>query len=51
MVAAADGNVWFTDLGTNPLRRIRPSGKVTDLAVGKGYRQLDGIAAGPDGNV
>jgi virginiamycin B lyase len=46
-VAGPDGNLWFTDLGTNELRRMTPSGVVSGFGVGKGYRQLEGIVAGP----
>ena len=51
IVAAPDGNLWFTDLGTNRIGRVTMTGEVKDYAVGGGYRQLQGIAAGPDGNV
>ena len=33
VVAGPDGNVWFTDSGTDALGRITPSGKVTEFAL------------------
>src|SRR5207302_5043325 len=46
IVAAGDGSLWFTDLGTNKVGRITVTGRVTERSVGGGYRQLEGLAAG-----
>ncbi|HTC81297.1 MAG TPA: virginiamycin B lyase, partial [Acidimicrobiia bacterium] len=37
--------------GRDRIGRITTAGEVKGFAVGGGYRQLQGIAAGPDGNV
>jgi virginiamycin B lyase len=30
---------------------MTPLGETTDFAIGGGYRQVQGITAGPDGNI
>jgi len=60
IAAGPDGNVWFTEslvLGSNTasrIGRITPNGTVTEFesgAHGGGPAALEGIAAGPDGNL
>ena len=47
-----DGNMWFTDSGTNEIGRITMSGEVTEFGLGITPKaSLAGIAAGPDGNL
>ena len=47
-----DGNLWFTENGTDRIGRITPYGVVTEFSVGitPGARPT-GITAGPDGNM
>src|SRR5581483_8889990 len=49
IAAGPDGNLWFTDLGTNQIGRITTAGVVTEFPVGSGG--LEDIAAGCDGNL
>lgn len=47
-----DGNMWFTDGGTNTIGRITMDGTVTEFGLGITPKaQLVGIAAGPEGNL
>ena len=46
-----DGNVWFTDTGTNSIGRITPTGAVTEFPVPTANANLLGITTGPDGNL
>src|SRR5262245_22565964 len=41
-----DGNVWFTEVNSNKIGRITPSGIVTEFAASG---RPGGIIAGPDG--
>ncbi len=45
-----DGNLWFTNGGSNSIGRITTGGVVTDY-TGTGINDPKGIAAGPDGNL
>jgi len=50
--AGPDGNIWFTDLGTNSIGRLEPeSGTITLFPVPTALAAVNGITAGPDGNV
>jgi streptogramin lyase len=52
IVAGPDGDLWFTDPGTNQIGRITTAGQVTEFGVGiSPAAHLNGIAAGPDGNI
>lgn len=52
IAAGPDGNMWFTDPGTNQIGRIATTGQVTEFGLGiTPAAQLNGIAAGPDGNM
>jgi streptogramin lyase len=48
--AGPDGNVWFTEGGTQKVGRITPSGTVTDYPVTGGVQPRD-ITVGPDNNL
>jgi streptogramin lyase len=47
----SDGNLWFTDYGTNSVGRITTSGTITEFPVPTPDAGLDDIAPGPDGNL
>ncbi len=53
IVAGADGNVWFTDLGSTPaIGRVTPSGAITEYSTGLNSGSLPAfIVAGADGNI
>jgi sugar lactone lactonase YvrE len=52
ITAGPDGNLWFTQHGSNQVGRITPKGKVTEFSTGiTASSGLDGIAVGPDGNL
>jgi streptogramin lyase len=51
MTAGRDGNLWFTDVGTNSIGRITPSGTITEFPIPTGDAVPTGITAGPDGNL
>jgi streptogramin lyase len=52
ITAGPDGNIWFTEVRSNRIGRITPSGFVTEFSTGiTAGSELLGIAAGPDGNV
>jgi streptogramin lyase len=46
-----DGNLWFTEPGTNQIGRITPDGQITLFAVPTAGSQPMGITAGPNGNI
>ncbi len=47
-----DGNMWFTDKGTNTIDKITTSGQVSEYGLGiTPNAGLNDIAAGPDGNM
>jgi streptogramin lyase len=52
ITTGADGNVWFTDIGTTTVAigRITPTGAITEFPLSSGSNPY-GIVAGPDGNV
>ena len=51
IAAGPDGNLWFTDLGSNRIGRITTSGTITEFVVPTAGSDPGGIAAGPDGNL
>ena len=51
ITAAADGNLWFIEGGTNTIGRSTTSGQITEYAVPSAFAYALGITAGPDGNV
>ena len=56
IVAGADGNMWFTEIGDTPsdggrIGRISPTGTITEFTLPTITCQPRGIAAGPDGNI
>ena len=52
IVAGADGNLWFTDRGTDRIGRITPTGTVTTFDAGiPADAEPWGISTGPDGNI
>lgn len=52
ITAGPDGNMWFTNRGTNTIGRITMSGEVTSYGLGITPKaDLTGIVAGPDGNL
>jgi streptogramin lyase len=51
-----DGNLWYTEFGSDKVARLTPAGVVTEFAVPPPTNnfdvpQLNGITAGPDGNL
>jgi YD repeat-containing protein len=50
ITTGSDGNLWFTNFGTNKIGKITPSGATTEYMLPRGSLPM-GIALGPDGNV
>jgi virginiamycin B lyase len=50
IVAGADGDLWFTELGSQRIGRMTPDGDLTEFALPAAGLPM-GIAAGPDGNI
>lgn len=48
IAAGPDGNVWFTETGSNRVGRITPSGVITEFALSGGALNPVGIVAGSD---
>ncbi|HEY8284955.1 MAG TPA: virginiamycin B lyase [Chloroflexota bacterium] len=48
---AGRGMLWFTDNQSGAIGRITTTGKVLEFAVRSGADSLNGLAAGPDGNL
>jgi streptogramin lyase len=46
-----DGNLWFTDAGSNEIGRVTTAGAVTKFPVPSASSGVHGIIAGPDGNL
>ena len=46
-----DGNLWFTDAGSNEIGRITTTGAITKFPVPTAASGVHGIIAGPDGNL
>lgn len=51
ITAGPDGNLWFTDAGTNQIGRITTGGTITEFSIPTANSTPLGIAAGPDGNL
>jgi hypothetical protein len=55
IAGAADGNVWFAEIGANKIAEITPAGAFTEFALGTSPNGLPatprGVAAGPQGTV
>jgi streptogramin lyase len=52
ITAGTDGNLWFTDPGTNQVGRLNPlTGAITEYPIPTSNSLPTGITAGPDGNV
>ena len=50
ITAGPDGNIWFTNSGSNSIGRITPAG-VVSYFVGTGIAKPLAITTGPDGNL
>ncbi len=48
LIAASDGNLWFTESGQ--IGRITPRGVITEFSI-PADGSLNGLAMGPDGNI
>ena len=52
LTAGPDGNVWFTETGTNKIGRMTPDGQtITEFPLPGAARDPDRITLGPDGNL
>ena len=51
LCAGPDGNVWFTEGGTNKIGRITPAGVITEFPVPTAGANPQYITTGPDGNL
>jgi virginiamycin B lyase len=51
IAAGPDGNLWFTDAGSNEIGRITTAGAITKFPVPTASSGVHGIIAGPDGNL
>lgn len=51
LIGGPDGNVWFTDPGTNEIGFVTPHGKFTLFEIPTPNSGAAGIALGPDGNL
>lgn len=51
IVAAPDGNLWFTESNVGRVARITPDGSVTEFTVGTANDAPTSITVGPDGNL
>lgn len=47
----SDGNLWFTDSGTNKIGRMTAGGTLKEFSVPTPYAGLSGICEGSDGNL
>jgi streptogramin lyase len=46
-----DGNLWFTESGTDKIGRITPAGTITEFDIPTAKSSPFGITLGPDGNL
>jgi streptogramin lyase len=46
-----DGNIWFTDRGTNQVVRVTPAGEFTHYPIPTRNSDPGAITTGPDGNI
>jgi sugar lactone lactonase YvrE len=51
VTSASDGNLWFTDSGTNKIGRMTPSGAIKEFSVPTAGAAPYGICQGPDGKL
>src|SRR5260370_27258868 len=52
ITAGPDGNLWFTDAGTNAIGTINPATHaITEFPIPTRSANPRGITAGPDGNL
>src|SRR5262245_5361832 len=53
VTAGPDGNIWFTENGTNRIGRALPSGEITEFSLPPAEEVLDpfSIVSGSDGNL
>jgi len=51
ITAGPDGNLWFTEWGSNVIGRMTPAGSISAFAVPTANSGPYGIAVGPDGNI
>jgi streptogramin lyase len=51
ITSGSDGNVWFAEWDANKIRRITPSGTITEFSIPTSGSGSNWIAAGPDGNL
>jgi virginiamycin B lyase len=51
ITAGPDGNLWFTEFGTDRIGRITTAGKITEFPVPTQSSAPTGLTSGPDGNV
>ena len=51
IASGADGNLWFTEPGSNKIGRVTTTGSFTEFAIPTGGSLAAGIAPGPDGNL
>src|SRR5262249_52826753 len=52
ITAGPDGNLWFTESGTDRIGRITPAGVITEFSTGITPTSVPGqIVAAPDGNL
>ena len=51
IVTGPDGNLWFTETGTNKIGRMTPSGTLTEFDVPTASARPNGITIGPDGQI
>jgi streptogramin lyase len=49
ITSGPDGNVWFTEVGTNAIGRITPRGVVTEFPIPSASSDPESITSGPDG--
>ena len=50
-ILGVDGNLWFTELNSNIIGIITPTGKVTELHLSILHAQLGAITLGADNNI
>jgi streptogramin lyase len=51
ITAGPDGNVWFTERGSDRIGRVTPGGEMTEFPLPTENAQPFQITAGPDGNL
>ena len=51
ITAGPEGNLWFTEWGTNKIGRITPSGQITEFALPSASTHPTSITAAPEGDL